>query len=349
MRKIYIDLADKLKNYIRIYNFKDGQRLSSEKKLAEEFGVNHLTVRKALALLEDENIIHKIPSKGSFVGKAPLSKHRNKLIGLLIPEKDPFFFDILIALEKHLALFNYGLIVQVSQRIPARETETLKFFATHDVDGIIAVPNRECAKLYKKLEIPTVFFDNMIDKLNIPYVLNDDFRAASDVVEYLISLGHRRIAHIGGHGDHSSLQRQRGYVTALMKHNIEIKENYIFSREYSREWGYAAGEELLSLPEDQIPTAVFCGNDSIASGFLRCLMTRNIPCPEQISVIGCCNAPFSEDIGLSTVDQDTENLTRMLWQTLQALINGNPAAPLVLMPSRLVIRRTTGAVNKSIL
>ena len=342
MKKIYINLAADLKNFIHDHKMNDGERLLPEKKLAEIFQVNHVTLRKALALLESEGLIHKIPSRGNFIGKAPEANSQKGLIGILIPEKDPFFFDILIALEKHLALFNYGLVLQVSQRSPSREAEALKYFISQGVDGIIAVPNRNCGELYRQLQVPTVFFDNMIDGVNIPYVLNDDFQAAISVVEYLLSMGHRRIAYIGGLSDHSSTQRCRGYLATLKKHSIPVKNEYIYSREYSREWGYYSGEKLLALPI--APSAIFCGNDSIASGLLRCLMTRGVKCPEQISVIGCCNAPFSEDIGLSTVDQDTANLARMLWQTLQSLINGTLAPPVILMPSRLVIRRTTGAL-----
>ena len=340
MQKKYIDLSLKLKEFIRSRKMRDGERLLPEKKLAKIFQVNHLTLRKALAALEEEGLLHKIASKGNFIGKSPQKTAKSNLIGLLIPEKDPFFFDIIIALEKHLSLFNCGLVLQVSQRIPAREAEILKYFAARGVDGIIAVPSRECADLYRQLKTPTVFFDNMIDGVQIPYVLNDDFQAAVDVIEYLLSMGHRRIAYIGGEGNHSSTQRCRGYLATLKKHKIPINDEYIYSHEYSREWGYSAGEKLLALPET--PTAIFCGNDSIASGLLRYLMNCGIKCPEQISVIGCCNAPFSEDIGLSTVDQDTGNLAKMLWQTLQSTISGTPASPVVLMPSRLIIRRTTG-------
>jgi len=344
MKKKYINLTFELKEFIRSRRMSDGERLLPEKKLAEMFRVNHITLRKSLAVLESEGLIYKIASKGSFIGKAPRKTTKSNLIGLLIPEKDPFFFDVLIALEKHLALFNCALVLQVSQRSPARESEALKYFVDQGVDGIIAVPNRDCAELYRQLKTPIVFFDNMIGGVNIPYVLNDDFQAAGKVIEYLLSMGHRRIAYIGGQGDHSSTQRCRGYLETLKKHNIPIRNEYIHSREYSREWGYSAGEKLLTLPET--PSAIFCGNDSIASGLLRYLMIRGIKCPGKISVIGCCNAPFSEDIGLSTIDQDTDSLAKMLWQTLQSSINGMPTTPVVLMPSRLVIRRTTGVLQK---
>ena len=112
---------------------RDGERLLPEKKLAKMFHVNHLTLRKALAALEEEGLLHKIASKGNFIGKAPQKNSKSNLIGLLIPEKDPFFFDIIIALEKHLSLFNCGLVLQVSQRIPAREAEILKYFAAGEL------------------------------------------------------------------------------------------------------------------------------------------------------------------------------------------------------------------------
>jgi LacI family transcriptional regulator len=344
MKKKYIELAEQIKEFILSRNLTEGERLPSEKNLAEIFIANHVTIRKALAVLEAEGVIHKIPSRGNFVGKGRLKKNRSGLIGVLIPEKDPFFFDMLTALESRLNMFGYAPVLQISQRSPAREIEAMKKFAALGVEGIIATPNKECRELYLDPDIPLIFFDNMIDGAGVPYVLNDDFQAAISAVEHLISLGHSRIAYIGGFGDHSSTQRHNGYRAALKKHAVAIRPEFICPREYSREWGYSAARELFE--HDTVPTAVFCGNDSIAAGLLRYLMTHGIQCPGRVSVIGCCNAPFSEDIGLTTVDQQTEKLAETLWQILHTVINGGTAPPAVLMPSRLLLRRTTGVCTE---
>ena len=339
--KKYLVAADKIAELISTKNLVVGDRLPSEKTLAEEFEINHITLRKGMEVLAKKELIHTIPSLGSFVGKSPVRKKLSNLAGILIPEHEPFFFDVITALENRLALFDYSLLIHISNRSPLREEMALNSFLKKNVDGIIAAPNRECIELYRKIECPVVFFDNLIAGLKVPYVVNDDFQAACSAIEHLVSLGHCRIAYVGGQGDHSSCQRHNGYQTVLKKYGLENNPEYIKQQEYSRQWGYTAAEALMRLKIP--PTAVFCGNDSIASGLLRYLMIYGIKCPEQLSVIGCCNAPFSEDIGLSTVDQQPAQLAECIWNSLQAAISGKKVPAAVMIPSRVIIRRTTAA------
>ena len=339
MKKKYPEAVNAIDRYIREHALLDGDRLPAEKRLAEVLGLNHITVRKALSILAGEEKVHTVPCRGNFVGKAAVRSSRTRLVGLLVPDPDSFFYDIIAALEYRISMFDYSPLIHFSRRSRLREESALNSMCRRKVEGIIAVPDRNCADLYAQLKIPLIFFDNMIEGLNIPYVINDDFQAALSATEHLISLGHRRIAHLGGNEVHSSFQRLNGFRTALERHAIPIAPELILSREYSREWGYTAAETLFRSPHP--PTAVFCGNDSIASGLLRYLLTYGIACPQEVSVIGCCNAPFSEDIGLTTVDQQTSQLAECLWNSLYTAMTGKQLPPAIIIPSRLLLRRTT--------
>ena len=342
MQKKYPDAANAITAYIRNNRLRDGDRLPGEKPLAEMLGLNHITIRKALSVLAENGLIHTLPCRGNFVGKIPAKPQRTRLVGLLVPDPDSFFYDTVAALEYLMAMFDYSPLIHYTRRSLLREESAINSMLRRQVEGIIAVPCRECAEIYAKVELPLIFFDNLIEGLDVPYVINDDFQAGFSAAEHLISLGHRRIAHLGGNDVHSTFQRLNGYRAAMDKHHIPVVPEYLASREYSREWGYTAAETLFRLPEP--PTAIFCGNDSIASGLLRYLLTYNIDCPGQVSVIGCCNAPFSEDIGLSTVDQQTSRLAECLWNSLYAAMTGKELPPATIIPARLIIRRTTAAV-----
>jgi GntR family transcriptional regulator len=88
----FSNLAEDIRQLIYKEQLKQNETLPSERKLAEIFSVNHLTVRKALKLLEQQGIIYKVPSRGNFVGTKPVVSRTNSLIGLLLPEKEIFFF-----------------------------------------------------------------------------------------------------------------------------------------------------------------------------------------------------------------------------------------------------------------
>jgi len=339
-QKRYPDAAAAIADYIKDNKLKNNERLPAEKQLAELLDFNHVTIRKGLALLAESGKIHTVPCRGNFVGKGTPAVNRSRLIGILVPDPDSFFYDIIAELEYRMAMFDYSPVIHYTRRSTMREESALNSLVSRGVEGIIAVPGKECRELYRQLELPLVFFDDFLEGENIPYIINDDFQSAFVAVEHLVTLGHRRIAYVGGNDVHSAKQRYNGYCAALEKHQIKSDPAMILQREYSREWGYAAAECLFR--GTSLPTAVFCGNDSIASGLLRYLLNYNILCPETVSVIGCCNAPFSEDIGLSTVDQQNSKLAESLWDNLYSLIRGNQVAPVIVMPSRLLLRRTTG-------
>ncbi|NMB25725.1 MAG: GntR family transcriptional regulator [Firmicutes bacterium] len=79
---LYIQISDAILERIEAGELKPHERLSSERDLSEEFGVNRLTVRKALGMLVSQGVLYKVPSKGTFVAEPKLSQEMNVLVGL---------------------------------------------------------------------------------------------------------------------------------------------------------------------------------------------------------------------------------------------------------------------------
>jgi DNA-binding LacI/PurR family transcriptional regulator len=325
---------------------RDGEKLPSEKNLAEVFQVNHLTIRRALALLEGKGEVHKVPSKGNFVGKASKMDTGSGLIGVLYPEDETFYYEILSGLESRMALAGYSPVVHISRWSPEREKNILEKFARLKVEGIIAVPNVECAALYRPLKIPVVFFDTYISSLDIPYVITDDTDGALMAVEHLVSLGHKRIAYVGSVHEKTSESRKAAYLEVLARHGIPLRPEFCLEKEYSREWGYNAAGQLLETLQANSPTALFCGNDAIASGVMSYLNSRHIKVPAQVSVLGFGNVGYSEVLGLSTVDQPRSRITNAVWKNMRGLLAGQSTTGGTVIPPSLIIRKTTAAVKK---
>ncbi|MCH2055273.1 MAG: LacI family DNA-binding transcriptional regulator [Thalassotalea sp.] len=125
-----------------------------------------------------------------------------------------------------------------------------------------------------------------------PCVMINDRQAAYSITEHLISLGHKKIGFIAGGMEHkSTVERLNGYKDALTKHNIDINEAFIRDGEYSFESGVEGAKTLMTGAEK--PTAIFSCNDEIAAGALFASRLMDIAIPEQLSIAGFEDSPFS--------------------------------------------------------
>jgi LacI family transcriptional regulator len=230
-------------------------------------------------------------------------------------------------------------LINISRRSIDREKAALENFLRLGVDGIIAAPNENCAEYYRDLDVPVVFFDTFISGLKVPYVGTDDLKGACDAVELLVSLGHKKIAYIGARNDLTASQRIQGYKEVMNKHGLELNSDYILEKEYSRQWGYNGADVLFKL--ETPPTALFCGNDTIASGVLAYMSNRGLRCPEHLSIAGFGNLGLSEGLGLTTVSQSCHDISNSVWSAMLTLINGDSAIQQTILPTSLIVRQST--------
>lgn len=329
----YTELAEKLRRYFSAGNFKRGDKLPSERDLSQKFECSHLTVRRALAVLEREEKIHSVPSKGIFAGARPRDERQAAIAGFLIPDREIYYFDLFAELEKRLRDMNLCTIFGISDSSPAKEHAFLRSLKELRATALIAMPNPKCQEEYASLHLPTVFFDNGVPGLKIPVVLSDDFGGALSAVEYLIRTGCRRIAHIGGIPDPAFENRLRGYREALLRHGIAENPELVMRNTPGREWGILASCKLFSLPNP--PDAVFCANDAIAAGVQHYFRDKGKPpCP----IIGFGGTSVSWDLGLNTVNQHPEKITEALVRNLRMILNGEEPPEETVIPSTIILR-----------
>lgn len=178
-------------------------------------------------------------------------------------------------------------------------------------------------------------------------VAMDETRAAFEMVTHLVSLGHRRIAHIIGHPAHgASGWRLAGYRQGLENGGIEFDPSLVVAGEFSFESGVSGAAKLLDLP--QRPTAVFAANDDMAAGVITVALERNLRVPEDLSVCGFDDTPMSRHIfpALTTVHQPTHEMGRLATQELLASIQKREVRGMLRVPYALRLRRSTGPVSK---
>jgi LacI family transcriptional regulator len=142
-----------------------------------------------------------------------------------------------------------------------------------------------------------------------PCIMINDHAASMSITQHLIDLGHKHIGFIAGQAEHmSTVERLKGYKDALTKNDITIDERLIIDGEYSFESGVHGAKQLMS--EDVRPTAIFSCNDEIAAGALFASRLMGIAIPEQLSIAGFENSPFSRQTWprLTTANQPNQKI-----------------------------------------
>lgn len=184
--------------------------------------------------------------------------------------------------------------------------------------------------------------DKTPDNLS-PCILINDHAAALSITQHLIDLGHKEIAFIAGGAEHkSSIERLRGYKQALSDNQIDVDPTLIIEGEYSFESGVKGAKQLMS--NKHRPTAIFSCNDEIAAGALFAARLMDIKIPEQLSIAGFENSPFSRQTWpkLTTANQPNQEIAEQATRLLIAQArNKTMSSSIIHYTPELVVRDST--------
>jgi len=151
----------------------------------------------------------------------------------------------------------------------------------------------------------------------------DNYCGAYKATNYLIELGHTKIAHIMGVSEHlSAMERLEAYKKALTTAGIAVKNNLIVKGDFTISGGYNSTKKLL---QKEIPTAIFCGNDNMAIGSLQAIQEANLKVPEDISIIGFDDIEVARYINpsLTTIRMNLLEMASIATNTLITSIENN--------------------------
>lgn len=250
-----------------------------------------------------------------------LRSGKTKTIGLVIPDiSNQFFAEISRKIEDKGFEHGYSVILCNTDDDPQKEKSYIDVLLAKKVEGIIFISTVvESNNLEKTMEfgLPIVVVDRDINEINSDIVLVDNSIGGFKATQYLIELGHRRIACIGGPSPITpSAQRAAGYKQALQEAGIPVDPALIVYGDFRYESGNKAMRELLALP--QPPTAVFASNDMMALGAIQAVNDQGMKIPDDMSVIGFDNIPFSQTVypTLTTMAQPIHEMADLVVELL---------------------------------
>lgn len=227
-----------------------------------------------------------------------------------------------------------------------RRLDTL--ISDHHPDGVVLTPPiTDYAPLLKRLRERNVPYASVspMQRRNAIGVTMDEQRAARAIVEHLLALGHRRIAHVIGIADHgASRWRLAGYREAMAAAGLPEDPALVVQGAFTFGSGVAAARELFAL--EQRPTAVFAANDDMATGVMWAAGEYGLKVPHDLSVCGFDDTPLARQLwpALTTIQQPSREMGKIAAQQLLNLLRGRGPGQLVEIPFSLQIRDSTARV-----
>ena len=272
-----------------------------------------------------------------------LATGKSNVVALVIPRYEGIFYSF-YALELIRGIGTLCEALKLDLLLQLTDTRTA--LNLKGAGGIIfadIIGNRRQLQEAFASGIPCVVINNLVEDLEVNCIAIDNIKGAEEAVNYLISLGHRKIAHIAGDlVTQAAAQRQEGYKQALKKNNITLSQDYIFKTDYSRGQARLAAEKLVKMPDS--PTAVFVASDSMALEVMAVVREMGREIPRDLSIVGFDDNPSGlyGPVALTTVRQPLIKMAQESVKILDSLMGPQKKTKVekVALPTELVIRES---------
>lgn len=276
-------------------------------------------------------------------------RRRNTLmVGFIVSDiSNPLHAMLFKAAETHLREHGYSLHLVNTAGNAGREADAIDMMQHGRVDGIImTVSNERDRRSLDRIaarRVPVVLIDREI-KVDVDTVLADHVSGMEQAVDYLLELGHRRIALIT-FGDEilPGRERVRGFIKAFKDRGLEPPTDLIRSHKPTADFGF--GEASALLQRSDPPTAMIAGGNQFLAGVLKAVQQQRIAVPEQVSLVTCDRTDLAAlyPVPLTVIDRNIDEMGRTAAQLLLDRISGDTdqAAHRVRIPTTLVLGRST--------
>lgn len=307
-------------------------------------GVDAETQRKVEEAIE---VLDYVPNR---IARG-LTSHKTATIGLIVPDVvNPFFSPVVRGAEATARRAGYRVLLCNSEGDLRLEREYIEDLVAHRVEGLLLAPANDRSRhnilpLLRR-EFPLVLIDRALPNLDCDLVVGDSASGARQLVEHLLAVGHRDIAHITDADDTSTgRERLKGYQEALTAAGMPYRDDLVFRTTVDQIGGYRATQQVLAM--DRLPTAIFTVNNMTVVGAMKALRERGFDVPRDMALV-CFDdvehlavlSPF-----LTVIDQPAETFGSLGAQLLLERISGKaePRSRRIVLQTDLVVRSSCGS------
>lgn len=368
-RPIYERIFETLREEIIQRKYNVGDRVPSEKELADEYNVSRITSKKALEMLAEERLIVRKPGRGSFVmervgmpteGPSLGERTKHTLIGLVITDfGNTFGTEMIYGMEQASAEHDSFLVLRRSFGVPENEEKAIRSFLELGVDGIIVFPaqgefyNDELLKLVIQ-QFPLVLVDRHLKGVAAASISTDNITAARTGADYLLDLGHKQICLLTPPPmDTTAIEdRIEGFVRAHAERGVMVDRslwldditstlpNSFHSPKIDKDIDMIK-EHLRSNPQI---TALFAMEYNIALLAKAAVEQMGLQIPEDISII-CFDSPpttLGSGYRFTHLIQAEEEIGKLAVENVLKLKRGEKVANKISLDAKLIIGESTG-------
>ncbi|MDQ6419080.1 GntR family transcriptional regulator [Paenibacillus sp. LHD-117] len=314
---LYQKIQDYVRELIETDGLKPGDRIPTEKELMSRFNVSKITVVNAMTGLANENVITRVPGKGSFVTGSepneapdpqpkavpaqPAAEERQNaapsvrtgIIGIVMPSIDDYFaIRIIEGMQQALVANGYRSMILLSMSQIEREKEAIKTLIDIGAEGLLVFPvdeekyNEELLSM-KFSGFPFVLIDRYLPGVDTHYIAADGKLGISLAVDHLWELGHREIAICSDSPLQTVTVQERieGYMNSLMNKGALINPAHMITGFHVKSLKDAESHPLFRYIRNRMATAYITLNGRLAVQIYQMARQAGLRVPEDLSII----------------------------------------------------------------
>jgi DNA-binding LacI/PurR family transcriptional regulator len=281
-----------------------------------------------------------------------LASGRSNMIGLLISDiSNPFFPEVVKAIESAAFERGYNVILLNTNYDPERAADYVGRLSELKMAGVALMTSELDSELFEAItrrQVSVVFDSHDVTGERMSNICVDYAAGIEEAVRHLVSLGHRRIAHIAGASRiPSGVIRREAFQDFMRRYLPDEPAPAVYEGDFRLDGGRRAASEILA--EKELPTAVIAANDMMALGAMREFRKAGLSIPQDISVVGFDDISFAalSEPPLTTVCSPRAEIGRRVVETLVNMIeHAEQKGTELRIPTHLITRDSTAPPRK---
>jgi DNA-binding LacI/PurR family transcriptional regulator len=275
------------------------------------------------------NAVERLDYYPDAIAKGLKTKKTNN-IAFMVPFISDFFAGVFLGVQEATVKENYSVALYSSEHDAKQEKKNINSILSNRLDGVIIasaiLDEKNIEKLIKE-NIPLVIIEKFYKDQKVPNITIKNIEISKEAVDYLISLGHKKIGFISGPISIGKLEnRFKGYKEAFKENNLPHDESHVFISESLVREQLNNSYEYIKKNLNKIKecTALFITSDIVAIPTIKAIFDDGLKVPDDISIIGFDGLEISKYVRppISTIIQPRYDMGYRSMEMLSGIMDG---------------------------